>query len=124
MLSKRVVLVVVALCCLFALTPSALLSQSAKTGAVSGIVTDPTGAIVPGATVTLTQQNTNVTQTKTTDSSGRYLFPAANPGIYTLKCSGKGFRTSTFSQVQVEVLNSTTIPIKFQFRAQSQILQA
>src|SRR5260370_6947674 len=75
MLSKRVVLGVVALCCLFALTPSALLSQSATTGAVSGIVTDPTGAIVPGPTVTLTQQNTNVTQTTTTDSSGRYLFP-------------------------------------------------
>ena len=76
MLSKRVVLVVVALCCLFALTPSVLLSQSATSGVVTGAVTDPTGAVVPSATVTLIQQGTNVTQTTTTDSSGRYILNA------------------------------------------------
>ncbi len=104
MLSKRVVLVVVALCCLFALTPSSLFSQSSTTGAVTGVVTDPTGSVVPGATITLTQQDTNATQSTSTDSSGRYLFPAASPGTYTLKCTGKGFRTSTITHIVVEVL--------------------
>jgi hypothetical protein len=123
MLSKRVVLVVVALCCLFALMPSALLPQSSTTGAVTGLVTDPSGSVVPGATVTLIQQDTNVTQSTTTDSSGRYLFAAVNPGLYTLKFSGKGFRTSTISHIQVEVLRSTTIDLKFELGAQSEIVE-
>src|SRR5882762_4453030 len=123
MLSKRVVLVVVALCCLFALTPSALLSQSSTTGAVSGLVTDPTGSVVPGATITLIQQETNATQSTTTDSSGRYIFPAASPATYTLKCTGKGFRTSTISHIVVEVLKSTTIDVKFEMGSQSEVVE-
>ena len=54
MLSKRVVLVLVALCCLFAFAPSAVMGQAASSGTVAGTVTDPTGAAVVGATVTLT----------------------------------------------------------------------
>jgi len=123
MLSKRVALVVVALCCLFALTPSALFSQSSTTGAVTGVVTDPTGSVVPGATITLTQQDTNATQSTSTDSSGRYLFPAASPGTYTLKCTGKGFRTSTITHIVVEVLKSTTIDIKFEMGSQSEVVE-
>ena len=123
MLSKRVVLVVVALCCLFALTPSVLLSQSATSGVVTGAVTDPTGAVVPSATVTLIQQGTNVTQTTTTDSSGRYIFPAVNPGMYSLKCSGKGFRTTTIAQVQVEVLRSATLDVKLELGQQSEVVE-
>jgi hypothetical protein len=123
MLSKRVVSVVAALCCLFALTPSALFSQSATTGAVTGIVTDPTGSVVPGAAITLTQLGTNVTQTTTTDSSGRYLLPAASPGQYSLKCTGKGFRTTTISRVQIEVLRSSTLDIKLELGAQSETIE-
>jgi hypothetical protein len=123
MLSKRVVVVVVALCCLFALTPSALFSQSATTGAVTGIVTDPTGSVVPGAAITLTQLGTNVTLSTITDSSGRYLFPAASPGQYSLKCTGKGFRTATISQVQVEVLKSSTLDIKLELGAQCEVIE-
>src|SRR6266404_8190865 len=123
MLSKRVALVVVALCCLFALTPSALFSQSSTTGAVTGVVTDPTGSVVPGATITLTQQDTNATQSTSTDSSCRYLFPAASPGTYTLKSTGKGFRTSTITHIVVEVLKSTTIDIKFEMGSQSEVVE-
>src|SRR6266699_1788635 len=123
MLSKRVVLLVVVLSCLFALTPLALLSQSSTTGTISGVVTDPTGSVVPGATVTLIQQDTNATQSATTDSSGRYLFPAASPGTYTLKCIGKGFRTSTITHVMVEVLKATTIDVKFEMGSQSEVVE-
>src|SRR6266403_58239 len=123
MLSKRVVLVVVALCCLFALTPSSLFSQSSTTGAVTGVVTDPTGSVVPGATITLTQLGTNLTLSTTTDSSGRYLFPALSPGQYSLKCTGKGFRTTTISQLQVEVLKAFTLDIKLELGAQSETIE-
>src|SRR5260370_30775017 len=123
MLSKRVVLVVVALCCLFALTPSALFSQSSTTGAVTGVMADPIGAIVPGATITLTQLGTNLSLSTTTDSSGRYLFPALSPGQYSLKCTGKGFRTTTISQLQVEVLKAFTLDIKLELGAQSEVIE-
>src|SRR5690349_13094104 len=81
MLSKRV-LVVVALCCLFALTPSGLFSQSASTGTVAGAVTDPSGAAVAGATVTLVDPSTNDTRTTTTNDAGRFIFANVVPGTY------------------------------------------
>ena len=123
MLSKRVVLVVAALCCLFALAPSALFSQSSTTGAVTGVVIDPTGAVVPGASITLTQLGTNLTLSTTTDSSGRYVFPVLSPGQYSLKCTGKGFRTTTISQLLVEVLKSATLDVKLEMGAQSEVIE-
>jgi len=86
-------------------------------------VTDPTGSVVPGATITLIQLGTNVTQSTTTDSSGRYLFAAVSPGQYSLKCAGKGFRTTTISQVQIEILKSSTLDIKLELGAQSETIE-
>ena len=66
---------------LMALTPS-LLAQSAGTGALTGTVSDPTGAVVPGATVTLTSTDTNQTRTATTGAEGSYRFALLPPGTY------------------------------------------
>jgi Carboxypeptidase regulatory-like domain len=123
MLRKRVVLLCGALFCFFALTPSSLYSQSATTGAVGGEVTDPTGAIVPGATVTLLPVGANVTQTTTTDSAGRYLFPAVNPGTYNVKCLGRGFRSVVVNQVDVLVLKTTTVDIRLEVGQQSEVVE-
>ncbi|HVH70668.1 MAG TPA: carboxypeptidase-like regulatory domain-containing protein, partial [Candidatus Dormibacteraeota bacterium] len=123
MLTKRVVLVVVALCCLFALTPSALFPQSATSGAVGGTATDPTGAVVPGAMVTLVPTGMNVTQSTATDSAGRYLFPAVSPGTYNVKCSAKGFRSVVINQVNVEVLKVSTVDIRVDVGQQSETVE-
>ena len=120
---KRGVLVLTVLLCMCAVTPTLLFSQATTSGTVTGAVSDPTGALVPGAEVTLVQQGTNATQTRTTDSAGRYLFPAVNPGMYTVKCTAKGFRTTAFSQVQVEVLKSVTIDFKLELGAASQVVE-
>ena len=120
---KRAVLVLTVLLCMCAVTPTLLFSQATTSGTVTGTVADPTGALVPGAEVTLVQQGTNATQTTTTDSAGRYLFPAVNPGMYTVKCTAKGFRTTAFSQVQVEVLKSVTIDFKLELGAASQVVE-
>src|SRR5260370_357678 len=98
MLSKRVVVVVVAVCCLFALTPSALLSQSSTSGLVTGTVTDPTGASVPGATVTLEQAGTGAKLTTTTSNTGHYVVPPVPSPAYTLLIQAKGFRTAVITQ--------------------------
>lgn len=64
-------------------------AQSA--GNISGTVTDPTGAIVPGAAVTLKQTDTNSTRTSTADAAGLFSFTNVNPGPYTLTTTSAGF---------------------------------
>src|SRR2546423_12871610 len=53
-------------------------------GTVSGILTDSTGAVVPGAKVILTDQQKGFTFTTTSESSGSYLFRSIPPGVYTV----------------------------------------
>ena len=68
---------------------------------VQGSVTDPTGAIVPGATVTLTDNSTNHTMTTTTSGSGVYTFNALPPDQFTLTVTAPGFTKKTLSNVRV-----------------------
>src|SRR2546427_8679605 len=63
------------------------------TGVVSGTVVDSTGQIVPGATVTLTNEGTASVRTATSDERGEFAFRALTPGSYTLKVELAGFRT-------------------------------
>jgi hypothetical protein len=70
-------------------TASAL-AQTSR-GTVSGIVSDPTGAVVPGATVTLTNDQTGVSRTTNTNGEGLYRFDAVDPGSYSLKIAASGF---------------------------------
>lgn len=75
----------------------ALLSSTAVaqtvTGTVGGIVTDPNGAVIPGATVTLVSEQKGDTRTDTTNDSGRFSFQAVQPGVYSLRVEHKGFQT-------------------------------
>src|SRR5712692_2660718 len=93
-LSKRVVLLVVALSCVFALTPSASFSQAVSTGTISGTVTDRSGAVVVDATVTLTDIATNAERTATTNETGRYTLANVPPGTYNVTVRKTGFRVS------------------------------
>src|SRR5215471_21037702 len=63
------------------------------TGAVSGTVIDPNGANVPGATVTLTNDQTNDKREQPTNESGRFRFASVQPGVYTLRIEHAGFET-------------------------------
>src|SRR6516164_3812840 len=123
MSTKRVIVLLGLLICVSSVIPSVIWAQSSTTGTVGGTVTDPTGAIVPGATVTLAPVGTNVTQTTTTDSSGRYLFPAVNPGRYNVKCSAKGFRSIEINQVDVEILKAATVDIHLAVGQQSETVE-
>ncbi|MHB1959965.1 MAG: TonB-dependent receptor, partial [Acidobacteriaceae bacterium] len=68
---------------------------------IQGAVTDPTGAIVPGATVTLTDNSTNHASTTTTSGSGVYTFNALPPDRFTLTVTAPGFKKKTLSNVQI-----------------------
>lgn len=72
------------------LLPLALFSQG-YFGTVSGELTDPSGAVIQGAKVVLTDQARGFTYNATSDSAGRYLFTAIPPGLYTVSAEMQGF---------------------------------
>ncbi len=72
-------------------------------GTITGTVSDPNGAVVPGATVTVKNIETNVASTVTTNSSGSFTVPLLSPGSYSVTVAGEGFKTSTRESVTVTV---------------------
>src|SRR5262245_59033354 len=92
--------VVVFLLILFAPT---CLAQSAGTSALTGTVTDPTGAVIPGVTITATSLKTNQTRTAKTDEVGVYRLALLEPGAYRVRFSFSGFKTAEVSSVALAV---------------------
>jgi hypothetical protein len=96
----------------FLLASSALsLAQTSTT--LSGQVTDPSDAVVPGSTVTLTSRSTGATRTDTTDAAGAFTFPQLQPGHYDLKAEMQGFKTVVSTNIEVLVNTSPRITMKF-----------
>src|ERR1035437_7628403 len=95
---------------LFALAiPSLSRCQSTTTGALAGAVTDPTGAALPHATVTLANSATMGTQTAVTSASGAYTFSLLSPGAYAVQFAAPGFKTALMSGVAVNVGEAPTL---------------
>src|ERR1700746_3260810 len=89
--------------------PSALLAQSASTGTIAGTVTDPSGAAIAAATVTLTDKSTGVPRAVSTNENGRYLLVDVPPGTYNLAVTKDGFRTSKLTDQTVTVGSALTL---------------
>jgi len=89
-------------------------AQSTSTGSVAGAVTDPTGAVVAGATVTLTDIGTNTARTTTSNAAGRYIYVDVNPGIYSIAVSKAGFSTTKTENQEVKVGAALTINLALQ----------
>src|SRR5712664_1379622 len=73
------------------LLPEAAFSQGETTSAIIGQVSDASGAAVPGATVTVTNKETGLRRSASTDGSGRFNFPQLKPGAYSVKVEAEGF---------------------------------
>src|SRR6202049_975462 len=73
------------------LLPEATFSQGETTSAIVGQVSDASGAAVPSATVTVTNRETGLRRSASTDASGRFNFPQLNPGTYLVKVEAEGF---------------------------------
>ena len=89
-------------------------AQSSSTGTVVGAVADATGAVVGGATVTLTDTATNSARSTTTNGAGRYTFVDVNPGIYNLSVSKAGFSTSKVANQEVKVGAQVTLNVSLE----------
>jgi len=75
-----------------------LIGQSV-TGSISGVVVDPNGAVVPGATITLTKDQTNDKRNQPTNESGRFNFASLQPGVYSVRIEHAGFETMLRTRV-------------------------
>ncbi len=97
--------------------PEGLVAQTATTAVLSGVVKDPSSALIPGATVELLEVGTKVLRQQTTGSTGQFFFPSLPPGQYELKVTAPGFRTATIHDLRVEVARSYTQEVTLEIGA-------
>ena len=92
---------------------SLLVSPSGRaqtTATLSGTVQDQTGGVIPGAQVTLTNQDTSDSRVVETNGAGLYAFPSLTPGTYSLKASAKGFEPKQFTGIELHGGDQRTVP--------------
>ncbi len=105
------------LCVMLALAcalPIAALAQQTMGGSIDGTVTDPNGAVVPGAKVIATNVTTGVKNNAQTTQGGLYAFPLLLPGPYTITVEQTGFKTYLREGIEVRLGMSETIDIKLE----------
>ncbi|MFB3923952.1 MAG: TonB-dependent receptor domain-containing protein [Terriglobia bacterium] len=103
--------------CVF-LLPAVGFSQGDR-GALTGVVTDPTGAVVPEATVTITETRTGVVTTVASSSAGYYRVPVS-PGTYKLEAAKEGFKTAVADKIVVPVAQVVTIDFTLQIGSRAE----
>jgi hypothetical protein len=95
----------------------AVTANAAITGSISGVVTDPSGAVVPGVTVVATSVSTNVQSKVVTDSKGFYRFPTLNVDTYNVSANQAGFRDYLQSGVKIDANSALRIDISMELGA-------
>src|SRR5579883_2378443 len=94
----------------------AFVSASAQEfrGSLTGKVTDPNGAVLPGASVVVKNVATNVENTTTTNADGDYTFPLLQPGRYNLTVNAQGFAPAVREGIEVKVADKLTLDVQVQ----------
>jgi hypothetical protein len=94
------------------LLPTVSAQTTISTGSIQGTITDQSGAVVPGAKVTITNKGTGQTFSVTTTSSGTYASGALNPGEYLVRVAAQGFKSAeTPITVQVNTTSSANLKL-------------
>ena len=106
------------ICCLL-VSIGALWAQGER-GTFNGIITDATGSVVPGATVTATNVETNVETQATSTDAGVYRLPYIPAGTYKISVSKPGFQTAVAENVILHVAQTLTVDFKLQVGAVSE----
>ena len=101
---------------------SASLAAQAVTGTILGTVTDNTGAVIPGATITLTNSGTGFTRTVVSDSTGEYTAPSLPTGKYQVNAELSGFKTVTLPDVPLGVDQHLRINVRLEIGTVSETI--
>ncbi len=109
---RRVLIGVVSIFLLMVFTHHTAQGQGSTSGSIEGTVTDPSGAVISGATVTITNIGTNISQTLTTRDDGGYTATNLAPALYTVTVTKAGFGTKISNQVDVELGRGTQINVQ------------
>ena len=94
-----------------------IVSAQTFRGTILGTISDPNGAVVAGATITVKNTSTGIERTTTTDSEGNYTVPELPVGPYEVRVEQPGFTTSLVSNVTVEVASERRVDVKLQVAA-------
>jgi hypothetical protein len=105
---------------------ASLSAQSSGTGALTGTVTDPSGAVVPNVSVTLTNNDTGQVRTVVTGSDGTYRFALIPPGAYKVRFTAAGFKVAEVPAVTVNVAETPVLnqALEVGQQAESVLVQA
>jgi hypothetical protein len=98
-------------------------AQMASTGTVIGTVTDPSGAVIPGAQIELKDTSTGNARTALSNGSGQYSFVGVQPGTYAVKGTHTGFEAVSVPNVVVEIEKSYTINLRLQVGAAQAVVE-
>lgn len=86
-------------------------------GRITGSIQDATGAVIPGASLTLVNNRTDAKAEMQTDAVGGFVFPALPPGVYTLTVGATGFRKAVVSNIEVTVGLDVPLEVKLEIGA-------
>jgi len=123
MLSKRDLLLAVALSVLFLAVPVAVNAQQVASGSVTGTVTDASGAVVVSADVILTDISTKGERKLLTNADGHYIFVNVPPGTYDLRVTKTGFRTGKITGQAVNVGLTLTLNLRLEVGATTEVVE-
>src|SRR5260370_31326500 len=96
------------------------LAQVGGSGSIQGLVSDPSGAVIPGATVTATNVATGVKTTRPTTDAGYYVLSPLPPGEYTVSASAQGFQTLTQEHIVVDALSTVGLNLTMKIGASAE----
>src|SRR5712664_1467362 len=104
---------------IFSVLPAVAQTQAG----ISGVIHDPSGAVIPGVTVTVTNPATYFVRSAISNEAGVYNFPVLQPGVYNIKVELPGFRTIEQNNVELQVQQSARIDFTLQVGDVSQTIE-
>src|SRR5215472_14328663 len=98
----------------FIMSLGCISSAQAQTtfGSITGVVTDPSGAAIPNAQITVVNQNTGLTRRQSTAVTGVYTVPDLSPGTYRVRIEGKGFTGQERQGVALDANHVVTVDVQ------------
>ena len=100
-----------------------VLNAQIDTGSIVGVVRDPSGAAIAGATVTLKNEATGVTRVVTTNEDGGYQFAALIPGVYSVQASAQNFESAISTHIEIDVQSRPAIDFTLKVGQSTQVVE-
>jgi hypothetical protein len=124
---KRIMLWCVTLVALLGISQQPAAAQVSSNSSLSGSVIDPSGAVVPGVDVTITNEGTGAVYKTITAENGTFMVPSLNPGTYTVTVDAPGFKQAVMKGIAIVAATAAAVrPIKLEIgtKGETVIVQA